>query len=83
MSLEKKVYNGLKKGKRPNIIDEEDLLYIDVHNKKEWESLVMKELEEEDYIPTEQDPDMEIINSDIWDEIEKEDTDENSKNRNG
>ena len=75
MTLSEKVYKGLKKGRRPNIIDEEDLLYTEINNKKEWESLVRKvALEEEDYIPTEEDPDLWVIDKDFEEDAEDEST---------
>ncbi len=75
MRLSERVYKGLKNGKRPNIVDEEDLLYTEINNKGEWEALVKKvALEEEDYIPTEEDPDLWIINEDFEEDVEDEST---------
>ncbi len=79
MGLSEKVYKGLKRGRRPNIIDEEDLLYYDASNKGEWEALVKKELEEEDYVPTEEDPDEHIIRE--YDKYYEEDENESTEDR--
>ena len=64
------LYKAMKRKGSP--IKKDDLLYIDYSNKGEWEAIVEKviseDLEEEDYIPSEEDPDMEIILEDEKDE---------------
>ena len=57
-------------------LSKEDLLYTEVSNKGELKALIEKiALEEEDYIPSEKDPDLWIIHDD-YDEIEEDDKSE-------
>ncbi len=74
MSLERKIYKGLKHGLKPSLITEDDLLFIEKSNKGELEAFIRNKLEEEDYIPTEEDPDMKIIMDYLEEDVENEST---------